>query len=78
MARLLEAPLRIAPLTIGKLSTVVQVLFVALVLLALAAHLSLGQPIFVGILAVATVTLLSFFSYAYVWLQAVAAGRRAA
>jgi len=78
LARLLEAPLRIAPLTIGKLSTVVQVLFVALVLLALAAHLGLEQPILVGILAVAAVTLLSFFSYAFVWLQAVAAGRRAA
>lgn len=78
LARVLEAPLRITPLTIGKVSTVVQVLFVTLVLLALAAHLSLGQPIFVGTLAVAAVTLLSFFSYAYVWLQAVAARRRAA
>ena len=78
LARLMDAPLRITPLTIGKVSTVVQILFVTLVLLALAAHPGLGQPIFVGILAVAAVTVLSFFSYAYVWLQAVAAGRRAA
>ena len=78
LARLLEAPLRIAPLTIGKASTVVQVVYVALVLLQLAANLSLPRLVFAGTLAVAVFTLLSFFAYAYVWLQAVAAGRRAA
>ena len=78
LARLMEAPLRIAPLTIGKASTVVQVVYVALVLLHLAANLSLPRPEFFGTLVVAVFTLLSFFSYAYVWLQAVAAGRRAA
>jgi cardiolipin synthase len=78
LARLLEAPLRIAPLTIGKASTVVQVVYVALVLLQLAANLSLPRLVFAGTLVVAVFTLLSFFAYAYVWLQAVAAGRRAA
>ena len=78
LARLMEAPLRITPLMIGKASTVVQVLFVTLVLLELAAHLNLQQAIRVGTLAVAAFTILSFFSYAYVWLQAIAAGRRAA
>ena len=77
LARLLAAPLQIEPLMIGKASTVVQVVYVALVLLLLAADVSLPRLAFAGTVAVAIFTLLSFFAYAAVWLQAVAAGRRA-
>ena len=77
LARLLEAPLRIEPLTIGKASTVVQVVYVALVLLLLATGVSLPRLAFAGTVVVAIFALLSFFAYATVWLQAVAAGRRA-
>jgi hypothetical protein len=55
----------------------VQVVYVALILLLLAADLSLPRLAFSGTVAVAIFTLLSFFAYATVWLQAVAAGRRA-
>ncbi len=78
LARLLDAPLRIAPLMIGKASTVVQVVFVALVLLGLSVGLSAPRLEFAGCVVVALLTLSSFFAYAYVWLQALAAGRRAA
>ena len=78
LARLLAAPLQIEPLTIGKASTVVQVAYVALVLLRLAADLSVPRLILAGSVAVAVFTLLSFFAYAKVWLQAVGASRRAA
>ena len=78
LARLLAAPLQIEPLMIGKASTVVQVVYVALVLLRLAADLSLPRLVFAGSVMVAIFTLLSFFAYAKVWLQAVAASRRAA
>ena len=78
LARLLAAPLQIEPLMIGKASTVVQVVYVALVLLRLAADLSVPRLVFAGGVVVAIFTLLSFFAYAKVWLQAVAASRRAA
>ena len=77
LARLLEAPLQVVPLTIGKASTVVQVVYVALVLLLLATGVSLPRLAFAGTVVVAIFALLSFFAYATVWLQAVAAGRRA-
>ena len=77
IARLMEAPLRIEPLMVGKLSTVVQVLYVAMMLLLLS--LNMVQPVLelAGRAAVATLALASFFAYAYVWLQAVAARSRA-
>lgn len=78
LARALDAPLQIAPLLVGKASTVVQVVYIALVLLLLALDVSLPRVIFAGVIAVAALTLASFFAYAYVWLQAVAAGRHAA
>ena len=78
LARLLDAPLRIEPLMIGKASTVVQVVYVALVLLGLSVDLSAPRLEFAGSAVVAILTLSSFLAYAYVWLQAVAAGRRAA
>ena len=64
-------------MTIGKASTVAQVVYVALVLVLLAADQSLPRLVFAGAVMVAVFTLLSFFAYATVWLQAVAAGRRA-
>ncbi len=76
-ARLLEAPLKIAPLIVGKASTVAQVAYIALVLLLLAAGADLPWLVRTGNVAVAFFTLWSFLAYALVWLQAVAAGRRA-
>ncbi|MDE2133624.1 MAG: CDP-alcohol phosphatidyltransferase family protein [Alphaproteobacteria bacterium] len=77
-ARLLDAPLRLSPLIVGKASTVAQILYIAFVLLQLAADVSVPRLIFAGTAAVTIFTMLSFFAYGYVWLQAVAAGRRAA
>ncbi|MDE2110325.1 MAG: CDP-alcohol phosphatidyltransferase family protein [Alphaproteobacteria bacterium] len=78
LARLMDAPLQIAPLLVGKASTVVQVAYIALVLILLALNMNLPRIVFTGVVMVAALTLLSFFAYAHVWLQAVAAGRRAA
>jgi cardiolipin synthase (CMP-forming) len=78
VARALEAPLRIAPLIVGKASTVVQVLYVAFVLLLVSLDQSRPRMMLAGEGTVAIFTVWSFFAYAYVWLQAIAAGRRAA
>ena len=77
-ARLVDAPLRIAPLIVGKASTVVQVVFIALVLLLLAANLDIPWLVTAGCVVVAFFTLWSFLAYAVVWLQAVGARRRPA
>ena len=78
LARALNAPLQIRPLIVGKASTVAQVMYIALVLLLLAANLSEPRVIFAGAVIVGAFTLWSFLSYAAVWLAAVAPGRRAA
>lgn len=73
-AKLLRAPLEVKPLRLGKLSTLVQVVFVLLVLLTLA----LGRPAPVAVdIGIAAVTLLaasSLLAYAAIWLRAI--GRR--
>ena len=78
LARALEAPLRVAPLLVGKISTVVQVLYIAMVLFLIT--MNWDRPIveLAGEIAVAALTLLSFVAYAHVWLQAAAARSRAA
>jgi cardiolipin synthase len=78
LARALEAPLRVAPLLVGKISTVVQVLYIAMVLFLIT--MNWDRPIveLAGEIAVAALTLLSFVAYAHVWLLAVAARSRAA
>jgi cardiolipin synthase len=77
-AKAIEAPLQIAPLIVGKASTVAQVAYIGLVLLLLAMNLEIPGLTFAGAVAVAFFTLWSFLAYAIVWLQAVAAGHRAA
>jgi len=76
-AWLMEAPLRIAPLIVGKASTVAQVAYIVLVLLLLALGVSFPLLVSAGNIVVGFFTLWSFFAYGLVWLQAVAAGRRA-
>jgi cardiolipin synthase len=63
---------------VGKASTVAQVAYIGLVLLLLAMNLEIPGLMFAGAVAVAFFTLWSFLAYAIVWLQAVAAGHRAA
>ncbi len=78
IAWLLSLPLRVAPLTIGKASTVVQVGYVALVLLLLA--LDADQPglVLAGAVATGAVTLVSWLAYGQLWFRALALGRRTA
>lgn len=78
LARVLDAPLKIAPLTVGKISTVVQVLYIALVLLMLTLRSDQPALMLASELAVAALTIVSFFAYAQVWFQAVAARSKAA
>jgi cardiolipin synthase len=74
-AKVMEAPLKIAPLMVGKASTVVQVAYIALILLWCAVQAPLHWPLMVGEVAVALLTLASFVAYAAVWLKAVAPPR---
>ena len=78
LARALDAPLHVAPLLVGKISTVVQVFYIAMVLFLIT--MNWDRPIveLAGEISVAALTLLSFVAYAQVWLQAVAARSRAA
>jgi cardiolipin synthase (CMP-forming) len=78
LARALDAPLQIAPLIVGKASTVVQVAYVAFLLLLLALNTTMPNTELAGGVTVAVFTVWSFLAYAHVWLQAVAAGCRAA
>jgi len=70
VARLAHAPLTVEPLPIGKLTTVVQVAYVALVLLALASSLDLGLWQRWADLSVGVVTIASAWSYGAVWVGA--------
>jgi len=76
LARAFDMPLAVAPLMVGKVSTVVQVLYIAFMLLVLALnagwpHMQLG-----GNLAVAVLAVWSGLAYALIWVRAAAAGRR--
>jgi cardiolipin synthase len=78
LAKLLELPLRVAPLPIGKLSTAAQVGYIALILVILAFDLDWPQiSAFAGVVAGAF-TIASWLAYAQLWLRAAARGRRAA
>jgi cardiolipin synthase len=78
LARLLALPLAVAPLTIGKASTVVQVGYVALLLILLA--FDADQPVLVqaGAIATGVVTLASWLAYGQLLLRAFALRRRTA
>ena len=78
LARILDAPLQVKPLLAGKASTVVQVLYVGLILLLLTLDADRPTLALAAGVTTAAFTLASFFAYAHVWLQAVAARSRAA
>jgi cardiolipin synthase len=78
LAKLMELPLRVAPLAIGKISTAVQVGYVALILFVLAFDLDWQQiTAFAAVLAGAF-TIASWMAYGQIWLRAATRGRRAA
>ena len=70
VARLANAPLIVTPLRIGKLTTVVQVAFVALLLMALAFEFDLGPWRRWAELTVGVVTVASAWTYGALWLRA--------
>jgi cardiolipin synthase len=78
IARLLSLPVKIEPLAVGKASTIVQVGYIALVLLLLTVHA--GMPVLAEAAAlIATAfTLMSWFSYGQLLLKAFVLGRTAA
>jgi len=78
LARLLSLPLEVAPLNIGKASTVIQVGFVAMVLLLLALGADRPDVVLAGAIAAGAVTVASWLAYAQLWLRAFALGRRTA
>lgn len=77
LARLLGAPLKIAPLLVGKISTVVQVIYIATVLFTTALGAVYRAPLLLGETAVALLTVASFVGYGAVWFAAVAARKLA-
>jgi cardiolipin synthase len=78
LAKFLSLPLAISPLNVGKVSTVVQVGFVAMVLLLLALGRAEPKVVMVAAVATAGVTVVSWFAYAQLWFRALAMGRRTA
>jgi len=76
LAQMLNLPVKMEPLAVGKASTVVQVGYVALVLLMLSLHN--GQPVLMLTAAVITTafTLMSWFAYGQLLLKAFILGRR--
>ena len=77
LSRVLSLPLRVQPLSIGKVNTVVQVRYVGLLLLFLV--FGIHAPQFAaGRLVAAGFTILSWFAYGRLWLRAFALGRRPA
>lgn len=78
LAKLFALPLEVAPLTIGKASTVIQVAFVGLVLLLLALAIAAPGFVLVGAIVTGAVTVASWLAYAQLWFRALALGRRTA
>jgi cardiolipin synthase len=76
LARLLNLPVKMEPLAVGKASTVVQVGYIGLTLLMLT--LGTDQPVLMLTAAVITTafTLMSWFSYGQLLLKAFILGRR--
>jgi cardiolipin synthase (CMP-forming) len=70
VARLADAPLTVAPLRIGQITTVVQVGFIAMQLVALAFALELDDALRWAGLVVAMVTVASAWVYGGLWLRA--------
>jgi cardiolipin synthase (CMP-forming) len=78
LARVLSLPLKVEPLYIGKVSTVVQVCFIGLVLLLLALDSDQPTLVLAGGVATAAVTVASWLAYGQLWFRALALGRRTA
>jgi cardiolipin synthase len=78
LARALALPIAIAPLAIGKASTVVQVAYVGITLLLLALHTEMRILSSALEVVVALVTAASWLAYGQVLLKAFALGRRTA
>jgi cardiolipin synthase len=77
IARALDMPLKVTPLMVGKVSTVVQVFYIAFVLLVLSLKADWTTAELAGELVVALLTVWSGLAYAQLWLRAATAGRRA-
>jgi len=78
IAWLFSLPLQIAPLNIGKASTVVQVGFIGLILLLLALNIEQPNVVFGATIATAAVTIASWLAYGQLLVRALAVGRRTA
>ena len=78
LIRILALPLIIAPLPIGKVSTVVQVIYVGLVLLMLAARTDVEWARGAAEFMVSAVTIASWIAYGQLLLRTLAPGRRTA
>ncbi len=78
LAKLLDLPLRVAPLPIGKLSTAVQVGYVALTLFVLAFDLDWQTVTAFAAVLTGAATIASWLAYGQLWLRAAARGRRTA
>jgi len=78
LAWMFSLPVQVAPLNIGKASTVVQVCFIGLVLLLLALNTDQSNMIFAATIATAAVTIASWLAYGQLLLRALAVGRRTA
>ena len=78
LAWMFSLPVQVAPLNIGKASTVVQVAFIGLVLLLLALGIDQLNVVLAGALAAGAVTVASWLAYAQVLIKALMLGRRTA
>ena len=70
LARILELPIRVQPLFVGKLSTGMQISYVALALLLLTFGLQWSQTLGIAADATAILTILSWLAYAGVGVHA--------
>ncbi|HJW41273.1 MAG TPA: CDP-alcohol phosphatidyltransferase family protein [Rhizomicrobium sp.] len=72
LAHLLSLPLKVAPLLIGKANTVVQVCYVALMLLMLTLHVDMPALAVAGAVTSAAFAIASLLAYAQLLLRAIA------
>ena len=78
VAKLLGLPLRVAPLPIGKISTGVQVCYIALILFILAFDLDAQMLAAFAAVLTGAATIASGLAYGQLWLRAAARRRRTA
>jgi cardiolipin synthase len=78
IARALSLPVKMEPLAIGKASTVVQVGYIALLLLLLTLGLDMPPLMMTAAVVAAGFTALSWLAYGQLLLKAFALGRRPA